>query len=135
LTGFKRIGGEKVVHADIFLEDVRKYRDQQLAKVKMKGVYPLWGRDTAKLAGRFISLGFRSIVTCVDTSILGAEFAGRDFDADFLADLPDYVDPCGENGEFHTFVYDGPIFQQPVAFQKAEPYTTWEGRFHHLGLV
>ncbi|HEX7064458.1 MAG TPA: diphthine--ammonia ligase [Bacillales bacterium] len=135
LAGFKEWGVEKVVHADIFLEDVKKYRDEQLAKLHMKGVYPLWGRETARLAERFISLGFRSIVTCVDTSVLGAEFAGRDFDADFLADLPGNVDPCGENGEFHTFVYDGPIFQRPVDYSEGGSYTSWEGRFYHLELV
>lgn len=134
LADFRRQGVEKVVHADIFLEDIKSYRDKQLAKLDMEGVYPLWGQDTAKLAEQFVSLGFESIVTCVDTSVLGREFVGRNYNRKFLSDLPDDVDPCGENGEFHTFVYAGPIFREPITFEKTNTFTTWDGRFYHVGL-
>lgn len=134
LVPFHSKGIEKVVHADICLEDIKAFRDAQLARLDMSGMYPLWREDTAKLAERFVSLGFRAVVTCVDTEKLGKAFAGRSFDRSFLSDLPDGVDPCGENGEFHTFVYDGPIFHEPVAFEKTETYTTWEGRFYHVAL-
>ena len=86
----------------------------------MHGIYPLWKRDTHALAHEFISLGFKAVITVVDSNALGKEFAGREYDRQFLADLPAGVDPCGENGEFHSFVYDGPMFSKPVAFTKGE---------------
>ncbi|HOX09648.1 MAG TPA: diphthine--ammonia ligase [Candidatus Omnitrophota bacterium] len=105
---------------DIALEDVKKYKDDNLARIGMEGVYPLWKRGSAELARRFIVLGFKSVITCVDTALLDKSFVGREFDASFLADLPAGVDPCGENGEFHSFVYDGPIFREKVDFTKGE---------------
>jgi uncharacterized protein (TIGR00290 family) len=102
---------------DLFLEEVRAYRERLLPALGWAPVFPLWGRDTATLAGNFVGAGYRAIVTCVDTTQLGAEFAGREFDAALLAELPPTVDPCGERGEFHTCVYAGPIFRQALPIQ------------------
>ena len=102
---------------DLFLTDVRAYRERLLARLDWSPEFPLWGRDTAALARDFVGAGYRAIVTCVDTTQLGAEVAGREFDAALLAELPATVDPCGERGEFHTCVYAGPIFRQPLAIQ------------------
>jgi uncharacterized protein (TIGR00290 family) len=102
---------------DLFLEEVRAYRERLLPPLGWAPVFPLWGRDTATLAGNFVGAGYRAIVTCVDTTQLGAEFAGREFDAALLAELPPTVDPCGERGEFHTCVYAGPIFRQALPIQ------------------
>ena len=106
-----------VAFGDIFLEDVRKDREKKLARAGLRGVFPLWQRDTAGLARRFIDLGFKAVITCVDTESLDGSFAGREFDEALLADLPDGVDPCGENGEFHSFVHHGPVFGHPIAHQ------------------
>jgi uncharacterized protein (TIGR00290 family) len=105
---------------DLFLEEVRSYREATLAGVGKRAVFPLWKVPTEELAGRFIADGFRAVVTCVDPAKLDPSFAGREFDAGFLDDLPPSVDPCGENGEFHTFVYDGPIFRSPIPFSHGE---------------
>jgi uncharacterized protein (TIGR00290 family) len=123
-----------VVFGDIFLEDVKKYRDQMLAKIGMKGIYPLWKTNSLELAREFIDLGFKAVITCVDSQSLGKEFSGREFDRQFLADLPANVDPCGENGEFHSFVYDGPIFSEKVQFTKGE-IVLRENRFYYCDLV
>jgi len=111
-------GVRRVVFGDLFLEDIRAYREQQLAKLGMAGIFPLWRKDTRKLAQACIDEGWKVILVCVDPRQLDPMFCGREFDWRFLADLPVQVDPCGENGEFHTFVYDGPIFQRPVEFAK-----------------
>lgn len=109
-----------VAFGDVFLEDVRQYREDNLQRIGMKGLFPIWKRDTAKLAQRFIDLGFEAIITCVDSEALDRAFVGRVFDAQFLADLPPGVDPCGENGEFHSFVYGGPMFRERIAHRKGE---------------
>jgi uncharacterized protein (TIGR00290 family) len=106
--------------ADLFLEDVRAYREANLAKLGKKPLFPVWGRDTSVLAREFIALGFRAVVVCADTGILESDFAGREFDLALLDDLPQDIDPCGENGEFHTFVYDGPGFSHPIPFKRGE---------------
>jgi uncharacterized protein (TIGR00290 family) len=103
-----------VAFGDIFLEDLRQYRERNLAKVGMKAIFPIWHRDTSEIVRTFIGLGFKAYLTCVDGEKLGEEFAGRPIDAELIRELPDGVDPCGENGEFHSYVYDGPIFQRPV---------------------
>ncbi len=105
---------------DIFLEDLRAYREQKLKEVQISAHFPLWKRDTKELVREFIDLGFKTIVVCVDSSKLGEEFVGRVIDSQFLDDLPENVDPCGENGEFHTFVFDGPIFKNPIRFELGE---------------
>lgn len=101
---------------DIFLEDLRQYREQQLSALNIKAVFPLWKKDTRVLLRKFIASGFKAIVVCVDAARLDASFAGRMLDEDLLRDLPEDVDPCGENGEFHSFCFDGPIFKEPVRF-------------------
>ncbi len=120
LTRLKDKGINTVAFGDIFLEDLRAYRESNLARIQMKAVFPLWKKDTASLARSFIDLGFKAIVSCVDTQFLDACFTGREFDGAFLEDLPSSVDPCGENGEFHTFVYAGPIFEDGISFSKGE---------------
>jgi uncharacterized protein (TIGR00290 family) len=109
-----------VAFGDIFLEDLRQYREQNLAQIGMKGLFPIWKRDSHELARSFIELGFEAVVVCVDTSVLDASFAGRVFDKELLRDLPGNVDPCGENGEFHSFVFDGPNFKQPIGHRPGE---------------
>lgn len=120
LQKFKSRGVSDVAFGDIFLEDLRKYREQNLAKIGMNAIFPIWKRNSNELAHSFIDLGFRTIVTCVDSKQLDISFAGRLYDRQFLSDLPVSVDPCGENGEFHSFVYDGPLFRNPTAFSKGE---------------
>jgi uncharacterized protein (TIGR00290 family) len=105
---------DAVASGDLFLEDVRAYREERLASAGKLALFPLWGRDTAALARSFIEDGYEAYVVCVDTSVLDASFAGRKHDASLLNDLPPGIDPCGENGEFHSFVYAGPCFDRPV---------------------
>jgi len=120
LDPFVRQGVSGVAFGDIFLEDLRKDREDKLARVGLTGLFPIWKRDTTELAQQFIGAGFKAIITCVDTEYLDASFAGRAFDEQLLADLPAGVDPCGENGEFHSFTYDGPIFSSPIACRNGE---------------
>jgi uncharacterized protein (TIGR00290 family) len=134
LNGHKTNGVFSVVFGDIFLEDVRKHREGILSKVGLKGIFPLWKRDTRQLARTFIDLGFEAVITCVDSKSLGKDFVGRKFDTQFLADLPPGVDPCGENGEFHSFVYDGPMFRERVFFTKGE-IVLRENRFYYCDLA
>ena len=123
-----------VVFGDLFLPDVRAYRERMLARVGMRGLFPLWHRDTAGLAREFVDRGYQAVLACVDSQALAAEFAGREFDASLLADLPAGVDPCGENGEFHTFVYAGPIFARPLAVRRGEVVVR-DGRFVYCDLL
>jgi uncharacterized protein (TIGR00290 family) len=113
-------GVRRVVFGDIFLEDLRAYREKNLALVGMGAIFPVWKRDTRELAREFVRLGFRAITVCVDPRVLDASFAGRELNSSFLDDLPPGVDHCGENGEFHTFVFDGPIFRAPISIQVGE---------------
>ena len=117
LIRFKQAGVSLVVFGDIFLEEVRKYREDNLSKLGMKGLFPIWGRDTVELTRSFIALGFQAIVTCVDARALDKSFVGRIIDESFSAQLPPNVDPGGENGEFHSFVFDGPIFRERIAYK------------------
>ena len=116
-----RLASEGIGHVafgDIFLAEVRQYREMMLARAGFRGVFPLWGRDSHELAGAFRRDGYRAIAVCVDGGRLAPDFAGRDLDDSFFADLPGGVDPCGENGEFHSFVYDGPGFRYAVRFTR-----------------
>ena len=115
-------GVERLAFADLYLEDVRDYREQRLADAEISGHWPVWNRDTETVAREFAD-AFAATVVAVDDDALDADFAGRRFDADFLADLPDDVDLCGENGEFHTFVHDGPIFDAPLRVETGERVT------------
>jgi uncharacterized protein (TIGR00290 family) len=120
MQGFKDDGIDYSIYGDIFLEDLKIYREGQLAKVGMTGVFPIWKRDTTELVQEFIDKGFKAVLVCVNEKYLDKSFAGRLIDESFLKDLPPNVDPCGENGEYHSFVFDGPIFKTPVAFEKGE---------------
>jgi len=120
LLHYFSLGVRRVAFGDIFLEDLRAYCEKNLAQIGMRGVFPLWKRDTRDLAQEFVRRGFRAIAICVDPRVLDSSFAGRELDASFFADLPSHVDPCGENGEFHTFVFDGPIFKSPIAIRTRE---------------
>ena len=113
-------GIDSVIFGDLFLEDIRAYREQFLARNNMRGFFPVWKRDTATFIREFLDLGFRAVVTCVDSKVLDQSFAGRLIDESFLSSLPPQVDPCGENGEFHSFVFDGPDFSAPVKFSLGE---------------
>ena len=114
-------GIDSVAFGDLFLEDIKKYREENLAKVGMKGLFPIWKRDTREFAATFITLGFKAVVVCVNPKWLDPPFVGKIIDQSFLERLPSQVDPCGENGEFHSFVFDGPIFRQKVGFTLGEP--------------
>ncbi len=109
-----------VAFGDLFLEDVRAYRERMLAPTGLEALFPLWGLDTDGLARAMISAGQRAIVTTIDPKRLPAGFCGREFDEEFLKDLPSGIDPCGENGEFHTFVHNATVFAEPVRFVKRE---------------
>jgi uncharacterized protein (TIGR00290 family) len=119
---------------DLFLEEVRTYRERILPPLGWTPLFPLWGRETAGLARDFVASGFRAILTCVDIEQLGAEFAGREFDASLLAELPGSVDPCGERGEFHTCVYAGPIFRHPLVLQLGKRVRR-DGRFEYCDVA
>ncbi|HZR12691.1 MAG TPA: ATP-binding protein [Acidimicrobiia bacterium] len=113
-------GVDTIVFGDLFLADIRAYREQMLADTGIAPVFPLWQRPTRTLASDMLDAGIRAIVTCVDPRQAPAELAGREFDAELLASLPPGVDPCGENGEFHTFVFDGPGFDAPIPVETGE---------------
>jgi uncharacterized protein (TIGR00290 family) len=134
LMRYKKLGVEAVAFGDIFLEDLKKYREERLKEVGMNTILPIWKRDTRELANTFIDLGFKSVITCVDSKVLDAKFSGREFDEKFLSDLPSGVDPCGENGEFHSFVYDGPVFKKAVEFDRGETVLR-EERFHYTDIL
>ena len=125
-------GVEAVVFGDIFLEDLRAYRETILARHGLAGIYPLWGRDTGDLYRAFCDLGFRALTVATDPERLGPEFLGRPLDRDFLRDLPAGADPCGENGEYHTFVHDGPLFRSPVPWVAGEQFYQYPYRFQDL---
>jgi len=107
-------GVRTVAFGDIFLEDLRAYREKNLARIGMTALFPIWTRDTRELIRSFQAARFRAVAACIDPKVLDRSFAGRELDASFFRDLPSGVDPCGENGEFHTFVFDGPIFHNPI---------------------
>lgn len=119
---------------DLFLEDIRKYREEQMKKTELELLFPLWGKDTRTLSKEFIKEGYKAVIVCVDEEQLDPRFLGRVYDEEFLRDLPDSVDPCGENGEFHSFVFDGPLFQEPVAFQTDGRYRKWD-RFSYVRFI
>jgi diphthamide synthase (EF-2-diphthine--ammonia ligase) len=113
-------GVQAFAFGDLFLTDIRAYREKQLMGTGLDPIFPVWGIPTPQLAPDMIDAGLRAKITCVDPKVLPREFAGRDFDAGFLADLPPGIDPCGENGEFHTFVYAGPMFSKSIPVQPGE---------------
>jgi len=134
LTRAQADGVTAVAFGDVFLEDIRHYREERLSQVGVKAVFPIWKRDTRELADSFIKTGFRAILVCVDSKFLDGSFVGRTFDGSLLADLPRNVDPCGENGEFHTFVYAGPIFSRSIPVRRGE-IVLRENRFWYCDLL
>ncbi|MGH8283658.1 MAG: hypothetical protein ACRESE_07405 [Gammaproteobacteria bacterium] len=134
LAGFKAQGIRHVAFGDLFLEDIRQYRMSTMQKIGMECLFPLWHRPTDRLALEFIAQGFRAVLCCVDGQALDGRYAGREYDETLLRELPDGVDPCGENGEFHTFVYAGPVFRQPIVFARGDCVFR-ERRFHFCDLI
>lgn len=134
LEKYLAMGVTAVGFGDLFLEDIRKYREEKLSLVGMSGIFPLWGIDTHELARRIISSGFKAIISCVDSNLLDSKFAGRNFDEQFLADLPATADPCGENGEFHSFVYSGPIFSRAIPVKTGDVILR-DNRFYFCDLL
>ena len=132
LRKFKEEGISNAIFGDIFLEWVKEYREKNLSQLGITPVFPIWGRDTAELAQSFIDLGFKAVITCVDTKILDQKFLGRIIDATFLTQLPPKVDPSGENGEFHSFVFDGPIFKDSIGYKLGEQVSKNSYRFCDL---
>lgn len=120
LAKYRDRGIDSIVFGDLFLADIRAYREQFLSRQMMHGLFPVWKRDTSSFIREFIELGFKTIVTCVDSRVLDQSFVGKTIDEDLLSSLPRDVDPCGENGEFHTFVFDGPSFARPIEFSLGE---------------
>lgn len=114
LVDCKKESVTKIAYGDIFLEDLKEFRIKELKKIGMKGIFPIWQYDSRKLIKEFIDLGFKAITTCVDSNVLDKSFVGRMIDHNFVSELPENVDPCGENGEFHTFVFDGPLFKEKI---------------------
>jgi uncharacterized protein (TIGR00290 family) len=123
-----------IAFGDLFLADVRAYRERLLAASGWTGVFPLWGENTTALARHFVQAGYRAVLTCVDTAQLPATFAGREFDAALLAELPPTVDPCGERGEFHTCVYAGPLFTRPLPLVTGDRVRR-DGRFEYADVL
>jgi uncharacterized protein (TIGR00290 family) len=117
------LGIDHVAFADLFLEDVRAYREERLGWAGKHCVFPIWGRDTSELAREMVASGFRAVVVCIDPQTLDRSFAGRDFDSEFLEELPNGADPCGENGEFHTFVWGAPMYREPIPCRTGEVVT------------
>ncbi|MGC9151951.1 MAG: diphthine--ammonia ligase [Microbacter sp.] len=127
LTRAKSEGIESVVFGDLFLADLRAFRERQLARIGMSAVFPLWGMNTAHLVREFVRQQFKSIVSSTNDAYLGEEWVGRQIDQAFIDQLPANVDPCGENGEFHSFCFDGPIFRREILFSKGEKvYKTYQ---------
>jgi uncharacterized protein (TIGR00290 family) len=129
----KGMGIGTFAFGDIFLQDIRKYRETQLARLNLNAIFPLWNRTSIDVANEFVQLGFKAVITCVDSQQIDPSFAGSYFDKELLKKLPVMVDKCGENGEFHSFVFDGPIFSYPVAISVGE-IVCREGRFYFCEL-
>lgn len=146
LNAFAEANIRLAVFGDIFLEDLREYREKQLLSAGIKGVFPLWKKNTAGMVNEFLDAGFKAIITCVNAKVLDQSFAGRLLDKDLINYLPAGVDPCGENGEFHSFVFDGPVFRRPVAFNmgdvvekrykgSAKNGDQWDSKFYFCDLL
>jgi len=127
-------GVTTVVFGDVFLEDIRAYRKHQLSKMGMNALFPLWNKPSLELAHEFLNLGFKAIITCVDLHVLDRSFAGRVYNKKFLSELPPTIDPCGENGEFHSFVYDGPNFVEQIPYKKGKAVVR-DDRFYFRDLI
>jgi len=134
LDKYRANGISKVVFGDIFLEDLKKYREEKLSLLDMEAVFPLWKKDTTEIVSCCVNLGFRTILTCVDTSVIDGDFAGRIIDEQFISEFPNDADICGENGEYHSFVYSGPIFKKDISFSVGEKVLR-DNRFRFCDLI
>jgi uncharacterized protein (TIGR00290 family) len=134
LTKYLSAGVKSVAFGDIFLEDLKEYREKNLKTIGMNGIFPIWKKDTAVLANMFIELKFKAIITCIDNKYLDKKYVGMKYDKQFLRSLPSGVDPCGENGEFHSFVYDGPIFNKRIPNNTGKVLLR-ENRFYFIDIV
>jgi uncharacterized protein (TIGR00290 family) len=132
LGAYRDQGVRHVVHGDLFLADLRAYREQNLARIGMQGLFPIWHRDTTQLVHDFTRLGFKAVICCVDERLDG-RFVGRELGPELIAEFPPGVDPCGENGEYHSFVYDGPIFNDPLQIERGEVVV--HGGRHYIDLL
>lgn len=130
---YRQQGVDAIYFGDLYLQDIRQYREKQMEKAGMRAEFPIWGRNTVELAHYFVERGYKAIITCVDTRQLDKNFCSRMYDEQFLNDLPEGVDPCGENGEFHSFVFDGPIFNKSIAFKKGG-FTLRDEHFYYCDL-
>lgn len=144
LSELKKEGIQHVIYGDIFLEDLRAYREQTLSKSGMTAVFPLWKSNTSWMMRNFLGKGFKTITCCIDETVLSKEWVGKEVDGSFIDNLPHTVDPCGENGEFHTFCYEGPVFKKKILFSKGErvfkdlplsPSTAATKRFWYCDLI
>lgn len=127
INQLKAAGYTQTVFGDIFLEDLKQYREKMLSPYRIKAIFPLWKKDTKALIHEFLKLGFKAVIICINNSKLEASFLGRQLSLELINQLPEDVDPCGENGEFHTFCFDGPIFKYPIAFELGEKvYKTYD---------
>lgn len=127
------MGIRAVAFGDLFLQDIRAYREERMSELSLDAEFPLWGADTGELAREFISAGFKAVICCVDPRQLDADYCGAEYDLNFLESVPPTVDPCGENGEFHTFVYDGPIFNRKIDHSIGEKVL--RGGFHYSDIL
>lgn len=116
----RKLGVDCLAFGDLFLEDIKEYREKSLESTGMEAIFPIWGTPTDELSREMVSSGLKTVITCVNTKRAPLELIGREFDNTFLDLLPNTVDPCGENGEFHSFVYDGPMFKEPIQIVKGE---------------
>jgi len=134
LKKHQKNGVHKVAFGDIYLDDLRKYRQEKLSAVNMEAVFPIWKRETKELAQSLCTLGFKSIITCVDTKVLNKKYVGKIIDKEFISELPSSIDSCGENGEYHSFVFDGPIFRERINFELGEKVLR-DNRFYYCDLI
>ncbi|WP_266079225.1 adenine nucleotide alpha hydrolase [Haladaptatus caseinilyticus] len=136
MAEYESRGIDRVAFADLYLEDIRRYREYRLEKTSIDGCWPVWNPNTEEQIESFLDAGFRATVVAVDDSLLDSSFVGRELDPAFLADLPRDIDPCGKNGEFHTFVRDGPIFDSSISVEDGKTVTreVGDGEFHYCDL-
>lgn len=132
LLNFKSEGIQKIAFGDLFLTEIRDYRDRLVKQIGMDSHYPIWGQETSQLANRFIADGFRAVTCCVDSQQIPSSLCGKEYDIEFLEALPESADPCGENGEFHTFVYDSPLMAEPIEIEVGAEHRDGQFVFREL---
>lgn len=125
LSRYLNQGVDTVIFGDLFVEEIRQYRENQLSQVGMKAAFPLWNKSQKDLIKQFLNEGFQAVTVCIDTNALSQAFLGKNLDESFFSNLPNSIDICGEHGEYHTFVYDCPLFKQPISLQKGKKSTKW----------